>query len=164
MSRRKELLAVEKILEQKFKNQRENEVVLGKEDFRDGKLSSGGYYRLKQQCEYTNFHESLEIIVPKEYSQDFKDTLERMAASELLRIKKDKGKLQITALVCLLIGALWFALGNAFSSTNMVKEVTIVATWVFVWTAVEKLFFDQGSLGSKKLRLLQILTAKITFQ
>jgi hypothetical protein len=92
----KQYKEIESALERRYRNKRENEVSLDKSDFKDGKLSVSGYTWLKQQCEYIDHRHNIEISVPKEYAENFMDTLEYLAANELSCIKKDtrnvKGK------------------------------------------------------------------------
>ena len=152
---------MEKSLAQKHACKRGNEVVLTPADFKDGQLSATGYSRLKQECEYIGYDEDIEIIVPGKYEAAFKDTFEVMAANELSHIRKDKLETRIKAVVFLFIGTLWFTLGQLFARTSMIKEITLVATWVFVWTAVEKFFFDRGRLQERRFSLLQILSANV---
>ena len=155
-----------KVLERRLakiiKEKHENEIVLSNSDFKDGKLSFAGYYRLKQECEYIDHSENIEIIIPKKYVDDFKKNLESMMANEALHIKKDIREIHFKSILFLLIGVLWFAFGNIFTVLTYVKEITIVATWVFVWSAVEMLFFDSNRLKKRKYNLLHVLSAKIT--
>lgn len=159
-----ELLALEEALEKKQKLDNETEVILETTDFREGKLSASGYKRLKQECEYINYGEQIEIIIPSEFAEGFKERLESIAATELKHLKKERIRTQLTALVLLIIGALWFTVGRVFSPVRFLHEITIIATWVFVWAAVEKLFFDRTRQQDKRFSLLQILAAKITVQ
>ncbi|MCL2676172.1 MAG: hypothetical protein FWE84_06320 [Firmicutes bacterium] len=163
MSKHKQYREIEKNLEQKFRANRENEAVLDGGDFKDGKLSVWGYTRLKQQCDYIPFSEEIEIKIPKEHEEGFRDTLESMGAAELSRIKKDRRDAMLKALVLLLGGVLFFALGNIFDllKTGIIQNIIIIASWVFVWGAVEAWFFDRKDLHEKRLSLLQILSAKI---
>lgn len=158
----RKLLALEEALEQTQNVINETEVVLGKIDFKDGKLSASGFKRLKQECDYIDYSEQIEIIIPKEYAEGFKNKLESMTAIELKHLKKDRKRTKAAALILLVIGALWFTVGQLFLSARFVHELTLIATWVFVWAAVEKLFFDQTRLQDKRFSLLQILAAKIT--
>ena len=153
---------IEKTLKEKYRDKMVNEVSLKKTDFDDGKFSVSGYIRLKQQCEYMRHKGDIEIKVPREYTEDFKDTLESLVANELLYIKKNRRSTKITALALLIIGVLWYLVRYFFIHTIVVQEITLVATWVFVWASVEKLFFDQNKLTNRKRRLLQLLFAKIT--
>ncbi|MDR0492251.1 MAG: hypothetical protein LBH74_01230 [Nitrososphaerota archaeon] len=166
MSKRKQYNALEKVLEQKYRAKRENEAVLSHEDFKDGKLTVFGYNHLKQQCDYIPYSEDIEIKIPKEYEADFRDTLESMGANELFRIKKDRRYTKITALVLLFAGILFVILGNIleFFQSNTFQNIVVIVSWVFVWAAVEKWFFDRGDLKEKRMSLLQILSAKITAQ
>jgi len=155
-----------KVLERRLakiiKERQKNEIVLNNSDFKDSKLSFTGYNRLKQECKYIGYSQSIEIIIPKEYADGFTETLENMMANETSHIKKDMKEVNFKSIIFLLIGVLWFTLGNIFEIPNVVKEVTIVATWVFVWAAVEGWFFDNEKLRNRKFMLLHILSAKIT--
>ncbi|MCL2477520.1 hypothetical protein [Candidatus Bathycorpusculum sp.] len=166
MSKRKQYDKLEKTLEQKYKSHRENEVVLSNEDFKNGKLTVFGYNHLKQQCDYIPYSEDIEIKIPKECESGFKDTLESMGANELSRIKKDRRDTKIAALVLLFTGILFVVLGNIleFFRGNFFQNIVVIVSWVFVWAAVEKWFFDRRALKEKRKSLLQILSAKITVQ
>ena len=155
---------IEKALQQKYKNKKENEVSLEKADFKDGKLSVSGYTRLKQHCDHIGYEGDIEIKVPIEYAEGFIDTLECLVANELSCIKKEIRNNRRTALGLLAIGVLWYLLRYNFVNTVVFNEITLVATWVFVWSAVEKWFFDQYQLTNRRHRLLQLLLAKITGQ
>ena len=160
-SKIKRFKIIEKNLHKKIKDKRENEIVLYNSDFRDGKLSFAGYNRLKQECEYIDYSENIEIIVPKEYIDDFRETLENLVANEAAHFKKDMREIRIYSVLFLFVGTLWFILGSIFT-VPVIKEVTIVATWVFVWTALEKWFFEGNRLRKRKFNLYQILLAKLT--
>ena len=166
MSKRKQYNELEKALEQKYKAKRENEAVLSKEDFKDGKLTVFGYNHLKQQCDYIPFSEDIEIKIPKEYETGFKSTLESMGASELSRIRKDRRETKIVALMLLFTGILFVILGNVLEvfQGSFFQNIVVIVSWVFVWAAVEKGFFDRRDLVEKRVSLLQILSAKITVQ
>jgi hypothetical protein len=125
-----------------------------------------GYNHLKQQCDYIPFSEDIEIKIPKEFEATFKVTLEIMGANELSRIRKDRREAKIMALGLLFVGILFVMLGNVleFFRGNSFQSVVVIVSWVFVWAAVEKWFFDRGHLTEKRLSLLQILSAKITAQ
>ena len=166
MSKQKQYDDLEKALEQKYKTNRENEVVLSKEDFKDGKLTVFGYDHLKQQCDYIPYSEDIEIKIPREYGAGFKYALEYMGANELSRIKKDRRETKLTALGLLFTGILLVMLGNILEvfRGNFFQSIIVIVSWVFVWAAVEKWFFDRKDLKEKRRSLLQILSAKITMQ
>jgi len=165
MSKRKQYNKLEKALEQKYKAKRENEAVLSKEDFKDGKLTVFGYNHLKQQCDYIPFSEDIEIKIPKEYEAGFRSTLESMGAAELFRIRKDRRETKMVALVLLFTGILFIIFGNILEVfQGPFQSIVVIVSWVFVWASVEKGFFDRRDLAEKRISLLQILSAKITAQ
>jgi hypothetical protein len=158
MSRMNRFREIERSLEQRTMDGGST-VLLENDDFRDGKLTAYGYERLKRECLYIGYGTDIEIVVPRENEACFRGSLENMAAVELSRIKKDRYGNMIKALLFLIIGAALFLLGAAFRETTMFREITIVATWVFLWTAFEKLFFDRDDLRDRRLSLLHILSA-----
>ena len=157
---------LEKSLSKKYKARRENEAVLTADDFQNGKLTVSGYERLKQQCDYISYREDIEIKIPKSCESGFKETLEGMGAAELSRIRKDRRDAKILSAVLLLAGIGFLLLGNfiEFFSGGIFQSIVVIVSWVFVWAAVEKWFFDRRRLTDKRLSLLQILLAKITAQ
>lgn len=170
MSERQQYNELEKNLIQKLNsNQKNNEAVLRSDDFNDGQLSVSGYDHLKQLCDYIPYSEKIEIKIPKEYEAGFKDTLDYMGAIELSNIKKDRRATRLTALL-LLLGGIWcFIIGSILEHRELLMgiifgNITIIISWVFVWAAVEKWFFDTKELRQKRKSLLQILSAKITAQ
>jgi len=165
MTKNKQYREIEKALEQKYKGVSENEASLNADDFKDGKLTVCGYDRLKNQCDYIPYSEEIIINIPSEFESGFKDSLDFLAANELSRIRKDRREARITSLLLLLSGVLFFALGFIFErfQRELFWNIVIIISWVFIWAAAEKWFFDRKDLREKK-SLLQILTAKISPQ
>jgi len=89
-----------------------------------------------------------------------------MGASELSRIRKDRRETKIVALMLLFTGILFVILGNVLEvfQGSFFQNIVVIVSWVFVWAAVEKGFFDRRDLVEKRVSLLQILSAKITVQ
>lgn len=48
---------------------------------------------------------------------------------------------------------------DTYFSIYMLEEVFMIASWVFIWKAVEGLFFDRRKTHISKLKLLQIYSA-----
>ncbi|MCL2555519.1 MAG: hypothetical protein FWE03_00675 [Firmicutes bacterium] len=163
MQKRRIFLALEKKLLNKNKENKENEVVLEEADFKDEKLSWAGYNRLKNECEYIDYSDQIEIKIPQRYDADFKNCLENMAANELSKIKKDKIEARIKASILFFIGIIILTIGLVWiNEANVVRqEFTLIISWVFIWAAAEKLFFDRRDLQNNRYNLLHILTAKI---
>ncbi|MCL2862308.1 MAG: hypothetical protein FWE22_07865 [Firmicutes bacterium] len=162
---------LENRLIEKFEQTDENEVVLEDDDFKDGRLTIFGYEKLKQQCDYIPYSEKIEIKIPKKNEKGFKERLEYLGALELIKIKKDRREVRKTALLLLLVGVVTFVIGSIVelfaSVTNRVLAdilfyIIIIISWVFVWAAVEKWFFDRRDLREKRKSLLQILSSNIT--
>lgn len=164
MSKLQKFLKIEKELEQKFEAKRESEVVLDKEDFKGAELTAEGYFKLKQQCDYIDYKEDIEIKIPLADGEGFREQLEHKASGELKRIKKDKRRGLLVALILLAVGAFWYGLRYIaqLQSVEILSEITLVATWVFIWAAVDKCFFGRRKLTDKRMSLLHILSAKIT--
>jgi len=155
---------LEKALKEKYKNIRENEVTLDGDDFKKGKLTIEGYERLKNQCDYIPYSEEIEIIVPCEHEKGFRESLEFMAVHELSRIRQDRRDARVAAMVLMLGGIVTFLFGVLLehAGRGLFEYIFVIASWVFVWAAVEKWFFDRKELHEKRRSLLQILSAKIT--
>ena len=136
-------------------------------DFRDGHLTVSGYSKLKKDSDYIPSEEQLKIIVPHQYFASFRDSLEYLAADELRLIKKTKQNILLTGIICLLVGvALLFARqfygrDEAVGFVSFLGDLTLVAAWVFLWTAVLKFFFDPWALRKTRLDILQILCAEV---
>ncbi|MDR0778625.1 MAG: hypothetical protein LBE48_04230 [Methanomassiliicoccaceae archaeon] len=162
MSKIKRFKEIEKELEQRAESTIDNVIALETEDFKDGKLTLSGYDRLKHECEFIGYKEDIEIIVPKENGTDFKGSLEGMVAIELSRLKIKRQSIKRQALMCMAAGVIWFLIGAFFREETLIKDITIIAAWVFVWTAVGKWFFDLSDLSDKRMSLLHILTGRIT--
>jgi len=170
MSRKqkKQYIALENSLAQKFDSTGENELVLSHEDFKDGKLKSSAFSRLKNECWYIPYEEEPVIKLPKEYEGEFKNSLEFMASRELSKVKKDRREARIQAIILFAIGivilgalALCLRLIDSLSDIMFVTELATIVSWVFVWAAVTKFFIDRKEAMDLRFTLLQLLSAKI---
>jgi len=161
MRKRRQYVALEKQLLTKHSQKRDNEVVLEEADFKDGKLSYSGYSRLKGECEYVGYAEDIEIKVPQNYVDGFNFCLENMATNELSKIKKDKIETRIKALILLFVGAVILTIGLMVIEHIVRQEFALIISWVFVWAASEKMFFDRKDLQNNRFNILHILSAKV---
>jgi hypothetical protein len=166
--RRKRYVDLEKKLERKFKNVRENELSLTKEDFKDGTLKASAFVRLKDECWYIPYEDEVLIKLPEENADRFKNSLEFFASRELSKIKKDRREAQIHAAVFFLTGVLILGiltllifLWGALDDVMFVTELITIISWVFVWAAVTKFFIDRKEMRDQRYTLLQLLSAKI---
>ena len=159
-NRKKELRDLETTILQKNKNKQENEVILEEGDL-DGKLSWNGYSRLKDECKYIDYQHEIEIKMPQVYVADFKCTLESMASNELLHIRKDTRETRLSALILFVLGCIILAIGVSINHVIR-QELFIIFSWVFIWAATEKFFFDRSNLQDNRYNLLHILSARVT--
>ncbi|MDR0791200.1 MAG: hypothetical protein LBE47_01530 [Methanomassiliicoccaceae archaeon] len=164
MSRMKKFREIERALEQRVDKVVDNVVLLEDDDFRDGRLTLSAYDKIKHQCEFVGYGEDIDIIIPRDKEAGFRGSLENMVSTELSHIRKKGRVTKIKALVCMLAGILWFAVGALFQGSTMMTDITIIAAWVFIWTAVGLWFFDLTALRDKRFSLLHILTANVTVQ
>ncbi|MCL2521486.1 MAG: hypothetical protein FWE36_01340 [Erysipelotrichales bacterium] len=160
----KDLNSLEKKLIKKYSPKKENEINLLAEDFRDGRLTMNGYIRLKQQCEYIPYREEVEIKIPKDYEAYFKDRLEYLGSAELMHIKNEIRDTRKLAVIFFLVGTIFFMFGMVFELYNVavIKDLIIIISWVFVWVAVEKWFFDQKDQSENRRNILRIIYSKVT--
>jgi len=161
MRKRKQYIALEKQLLNKHKEAKQNEVVLEDADFKDGKLSWQGYNRLKDECEYVDYAEDIEIKVPQKYRDGFDSCLESMAINELSKIRKDKIETRIKALSLFFLGGVVLTIGLLVIVHIVRQEFALIISWVLIWAAAEKTFFDRRDLQNKRFNLLHILSARI---
>lgn len=158
---RKNYRALEKHLLHKYRKRNESDIKLIEEDFKYGKLSHAGYKRLRDQCDYIDPREQVEIVMPEQYTENFKETIEEFTIDELSHVSKDMFYTRITALVLLVLGVAWLALWYFVQVGDFFRELSVIVSWVFVWSAMERWFFKLGELRNNKLNLLHLLAAKI---
>jgi len=60
-----------------------------------------------------------------------------------------------------LVGSFVFGALKIADQKNLFYEVSIVAFWVFVWGAVEKLFFEMPEMRRSRHRLLRLAGAEV---
>jgi len=161
---KKKYIELEKRLEVKFKNVRENELVLTKDDFKDGKLLAGSFERIKNECYYIPYEDEVEIKMPQKFLGGFCGSFELMSHRELSKLWALRREAWITALILILAGIgllipmyFLYEVRGAF----IIPELLLIASWVFVWAAVQKVFFDRWRLREQRFTLLQLLDAKV---
>jgi len=166
MTRRqkKQYLELEERLEKKFKNVRENELILTKDDFKDGKLRSSSFTKLKDECWYIPYEDDVEIKLPKRFEAGFRDSLEFFSTREISKVKKDRNEDRVQAVILFLTGIAILAVAFvAYLAWDVmiVTELFTIISWVFIWAAVTKWFIDRRELRDQRFTLLQMLSARI---
>lgn len=135
--------------------------VLYEDDFKDGKLTAAGYGNLKEQCKTTNNAAALEITVPVNYKENFTELVEPFAAREIVFLNKKIRQIKYIVCSLMLVAVIAFLLGEFVVKAKIFNNITVVASWVFMWTAIEKWFFEKRELQIEKYKLLQIVSAEI---
>lgn len=164
MAKRTTLRQIEKRLKAKFINMKENEVVLREYDLEGGRLTKAGYISLKQQSDYVPLSEDITVRIPHGGDiTSFRDHLEYMATKELLRLKTDMRDVYLLALFLFILGLIFLAL-PAFVEvlrTPVITDIFAIISWVFVWAAVERAFFEVARLKDRRRNILHLVAAKI---
>lgn len=83
--------------------------------------------------------------------------------NELKKNRFEVGWLMIVGVVFLVVYFLlgYFGQSNAFMS--IIAEVVSIASWVFIWDAVDKFFFERQSIRKSSFRAIQLASAKVVF-
>ena len=162
MSLRKQYRELEKVMLKRHATTAPNVIKLDKDDFKDGKLSVRGFVHLKEDIDYIPYADVVEIVVAKQYESGLKESIDQMAMHELARSKKDRRKTEIIVGLCVLVGAVCLALWQfAFQNVQFLGQVTLIAGWLFFWTAIDKLFFERPGQRDLRWNLLQLMSATI---
>ena len=139
----------------------DNAAVLYEEDFKNDKLTALGYNNLKEQCKTTDNTHAIEITVPKERKENFAGGLERFAAKDVFHLNKKIRGIKYVVCSLMLVAIAAFILGEFIVKAVLFNNITVVASWVFTWTAIEKWFFERRELQMEKYKILQIASADI---
>jgi len=161
---KKKYINLERRLDVKFKNIRENELVLTKDDFKDGKLLANSFERIKNECYYISYEDEVEIKMPQKFLGSFCDSFELMSHRELSKLYALRREAWLSALILILAGIallipMYFLID--VRAAFILPEILLIASWVFVWAAVQKVFFDRWRLREQRFTLLQLLDAKV---
>ena len=124
---------------------------------------------LMAETENTPIHDPLVISVKLFNKTDIEiSRIEKMIKENITEkinsINKTLRRLRIYAIICTLIGM--FLIGtiqfmHAVESRYPLNEFIIVMSWVFMWKAVEFMFFDKIKLRRDKRFFLKIYNAEI---
>ena len=118
-------------------------VVLTNEDFKDNHLVATGYLKIKDSIITTNLDQKLVIEIPSEESENFKSDLEHNVALELKSLQKQKHLIRVQALILLIVGVVWFIATQFLRKYEIINEIMVITTWVFIWAAAEKFFSNK---------------------
>ena len=165
LQKRKGFLRLEKNLLSRYdKTTRTNEIILTKNDFTDGRLDGAAFVRLKEESWYIPYSEQVEIKLPAEYEQVYRNDVEKNIYRELYKVKQERMELSIRCIVLFLVGAITLALAlfaPFIPDINWVFDMFVIVSWVFVWLGVQMWVLDRRELHHKRFTLLQLADAKV---
>ncbi|WP_162164049.1 hypothetical protein [Acholeplasma hippikon] len=163
MADKKLFKEIEKRLDYKIEKINKNEIVLKEDVFKDGRLTKLGYVNLKAQAEYISTNDEIDLFIPFAYEAKFMNTLEYLAALEIARIKSDLRQARWIAIILFLIGLVLLIIPTIIPllQQKVFNDIEVIISWVFIWSSVEKMFFERNSLKKDKMKILHILSANI---
>lgn len=78
------------------------------------------------------------------------------------KLKSNAFSVLATFILALIFLAVWAVLDH-FKMVEVVTLIIEIVAWVFMWEAVDLLFFQRAQLRHKKHRILQLISAKVSF-
>ncbi|MFA5660516.1 MAG: hypothetical protein WC968_03905 [Bacilli bacterium] len=163
MRKKQQFREIERQLKTKYRNIRENEIIVRDTHFDDGRITKVGYLSLKQQADYIPIYDVIMIKVPKDHENDFKSSLELVAAKELIRIKKDILSTSIIGLIFFVLGVSLLIIKEVtgLSSQKIINEILLIISWIFIWSSAEKVIFEIRRFRNDRLNIFHLLSATI---
>lgn len=163
MRKKQQFREIERQLKTKYRNIRENEIIVRDTHFDDGRITKVGYLSLKQQADYIPIYDVIMIKVPKDHENDFKSSLEIVAAKELIRIKKDILSTSIIGLIFFVLGVSLLIIKEVtgLSSQKIINEILLIISWIFIWSSAEKVIFEIRRFRNDRLNIFHLLSATI---
>ena len=124
-------------------------------------------------CDCLSTKDSVEfrILTPKDHSaskQNIEEALDHHYTKKLIQSKKQYRTQLKHGLILFLIGlaifAIYYGLRVLFDANSVVSflEIVDIASWVFVWEAVDVIFLGMSVHKSEQTRFSKIVNAKIT--
>jgi hypothetical protein len=91
---------------------------------------------------------------------------------ELDEKREEVHKIKLQSLYLMIIGVFllivcsafgYFGITNNDGVMNIVSQIVSIASWVFIWAAVEKFYFDRTETNKEALRSAQLADASLNF-
>lgn len=103
----------------------------------------------------------IEVAAKEEIVPDFKAALNNTFGKKIDSIKKGIIKKRVLAFAMLLIGVFFLGIGFLLNGQKFFYEIFLVASWVFLWRAVELFFFEIQLAVLSAYKYIKILKADI---
>lgn len=91
---------------------------------------------------------------------------------ELDEKREEIHKIKLQSLYLMIIGVIllvtcsafgYFGITNNDGVMNIVSQIVSIASWVFIWAAVEKFYFDRTAMNKEALKTAQLADASLNF-
>jgi len=136
-----------------------DKIIVDNNDFDEDGLTIEGFSKIKQKLEYVSIDDTFDIVVSNKKDEVFRNSLIHYVSKELFIIKKQKDRINKFSIIFLLIGILVMIFYYLFSKTYFLSELFIIISWVFIWAAVEKIFFEKAALKRNRIKLLILISS-----
>ncbi len=156
MNKLNKLLRMEKKLLSNYEN-KSNQIIISEASFDDNGFTIEGYNHLKEEIEYIEIDCDFDITIPKGKEDIFNQNLTNYITKDLYNTNKRKEELNRVAALFFLLGIFFLALYYSIFKKYIFSDFLIIISWVFVWTTIEKIFFEKPILTKKRIKLLMLL-------
>lgn len=119
---------------------------------------------------YIPYKYDLEIYVtncPKKQEEVVKNKIEQQIVARLYEIKLALRIFYKKIILLFAFGLIFLGLSVYMNAINLdifvLKEIASIGSWVFMWTTVEKLFFDCNDLKRKQYMIERLFFSKYIF-
>ncbi len=150
------LLTLEKDLLKNYEN-KTDKIIINDKSFDEQGFTIEGFNRLKEEINYIELDCDFGIIVPEGKQEVFNKSLKHYISKELFYINKKNKQINNIVILLLIFGIAVMALYYFFLKSFVLSDLLIIVSWVFIWSAIEKLFFEKPFLNRESLKLLLLL-------
>lgn len=107
---------------------------------------------------------TLQVEAKEEDRDVFVTALHKTYERKIAKAAADIKRKRIMSVIMLLTGILILLGGYFLDNSSLAFEIFLVASWVFIWRAVELWFFEVGEIGLSIFRNKKILNSNIEFR
>lgn len=150
------LLALEKDLLKNYENKTDR-IIINEKSFDEQGFTIEGFNRLKEEINYIELDCDFKIIVPGLKQEIFKRSLRHYISKELFYINKKNKQINSVVLLLLILGITIMTSYYFFLKDFILSQLFVIVSWVFIWSAIEKFFFEKPALNKESLKLLLLL-------
>ncbi len=150
------LLTLEKDLLKNYENKTDR-IIISEKSFDEQGFTYEGFNRLKDEINYIELDSDFRMIVPEAKKELFNKSLKDYISKDLFFINKKHKEINGIVTLLLILGVIIMISYYLFFKELFLSQLFIIFSWVFIWTATEKLFFEKPALNRESLKLLLLL-------